>query len=107
VLPRAHRITEGVDLRRVSRKGRRRPTAFFTASVLDNSAVPTRFGFIVSKQVGGAVTRNKVKRRLRSLAYSTVLTNPLGSDVVVRALPASASATYDELAEAWRGIFPS
>jgi ribonuclease P protein component len=50
---------------------------------------PSRAGFIVSKAVGNAVTRNRVKRRLRHLAATALPAMPFGVDVVVRALPAS------------------
>jgi ribonuclease P protein component len=60
-----------------------------------------RIGFVVSKAVGPSVTRNRVKRRLRHLAreqLSTAETPLPGSAVlVVRALPASAIAGYEEL----------
>lgn len=69
------------------------------------SSSPSRFGFVVSKQVGGAVVRNLVKRRLRALAQAQLLENPTGWDVVVRALPAAGVATFDELEQAWRHGF--
>ena len=56
-----------------------------------------RFGFIVSKQVGTAVVRNTVRRRLKAVCAEALPRVPEGTDVVIRALPASASATYDEL----------
>lgn len=46
-------------------------------------------GFVVSKKVGNAVVRNRVKRRLRHLAAS--MGTPRQTDVVVRALPPAAS----------------
>lgn len=58
---------------------------------------PSQIGFIVAKTVGNAVTRNLVKRRLREIARSTVRDVPLGLTVVVRALPASAKASFAEL----------
>jgi ribonuclease P protein component len=58
---------------------------------------PARVGFVVSKAVGGAVQRNKVHRRLRALMSAQLPDLPAGSLVVVRALPAAASASYDEL----------
>ena len=51
-------------------------------------------GFVVSKAVGNAVTRNLVKRRLRSLVHERLQAVPSDSAVVVRALPASAGASY-------------
>jgi len=51
--------------------------------------VPSRFGFIVTKAVGNAVTRNLVRRRLRSLSRELLRAMPVGADVVMRALPGS------------------
>jgi ribonuclease P protein component len=48
---------------------------------------PSRAGFIVSKAVGKAVVRNRVKRQLRHLAAAALPTTPFPVDVVVRALP--------------------
>ena len=55
-------------------------------------------GFVVSKAVGPAVTRNLVKRRLRHLARERTALLPRESMVVVRALPGATAASYDELA---------
>jgi ribonuclease P protein component len=59
-----------------------------------------RAGFVVSKAVGHAVTRNLVKRRLRHLVRERLGdgTLPARAMLVVRALPAAAGATYDDLA---------
>ena len=61
---------------------------------------PTRplVGFVVSKAVGPAVTRNLVKRRLRHLARERTAWLPRHGMLVVRALPAAADASYDQLA---------
>jgi ribonuclease P protein component len=60
-------------------------------------AQPARAGFVVSRAVGNAVVRNKVKRRLRQLVRERLAELPSGTDVVVRALPESATRTYAEL----------
>jgi ribonuclease P protein component len=54
-------------------------------------------GFVVSKAVGAAVTRNRVKRRLRHLMRERVGSLVPGSRLVVRALPAAADASSVEL----------
>ncbi|RRR99653.1 ribonuclease P protein component [Glycomyces terrestris] len=56
-----------------------------------------RAGFVVSKAVGNAVVRNKVKRRLRHAAAAELPHWPPGTDVVVRATPKAAERDYDEL----------
>ncbi|HEV7825897.1 MAG TPA: ribonuclease P protein component [Mycobacteriales bacterium] len=62
------------------------------------SGHPARAGFVVSRAVGPAVTRNLVARRLRHLVRDRLPLLPDGADVVVRALPAAATRSYDGLA---------
>jgi ribonuclease P protein component len=74
-------------------------------AVASRSGEPVvRIGFVVSRAVGGAVVRNRVKRRLRhaARAHLALLDANLGQhggyDIVVRALPAAADASFAELA---------
>jgi ribonuclease P protein component len=63
-----------------------------------------RIGFVVSGALGNAVTRNRVKRRLRHLAMAHVADTPVGIDVVVRALPPAATDPADvptDFGSAW------
>jgi ribonuclease P protein component len=62
-----------------------------------SSVSPTRFGFIVSRQVGGAVVRNTVRRRLKAVCAESLTSLPSGSDIVIRALPSSAGVSFAEL----------
>jgi len=93
------------DFRAVTRSGVRvgRPTLVVHAGrVADRDLV--RIGFVVSKQVGNAVTRNRVKRRLRHLATAQLAGTPAGVDLVVRALPRAATAPAEvpaDLVSAW------
>jgi ribonuclease P protein component len=92
------------DFRRTIRQGVRvgRPTLVVHADA--SAADGVRVGFVVSKAVGGAVVRNQVKRRLRHLAADRLADTPAGIDVVVRALPPSASsatAVRADLPAAW------
>ena len=58
----------------------------------------------MSKQVGGAVTRNTVKRRLRALAAQTLVENPVGYDMVVRAQSGSSAVPFEVLARDWEQL---
>jgi ribonuclease P protein component len=71
----------------VERPGVKRPDE--QAGVEPPLAEPSRFGFIVTKAVGGAVVRNLVRRRLRAVSRELLPTLPSGIDIVMRALPGS------------------
>jgi ribonuclease P protein component len=63
-----------------------------------------RVGFVVSGALGNAVTRNRVKRRLRHLAAAHLADTPEGMDIVVRALPPAATepeVVPTDLGSAW------
>jgi ribonuclease P protein component len=122
VLPANARLRRRDDFTRVVRSGRRvgrgalvvhvagvgiGRSARDTAPAVQNSALttdepasghPARAGFVVSRAVGPAVTRNLVERRLRHLVRERLPLLPPGADVVVRALPAAATRSYAELA---------
>jgi ribonuclease P protein component len=98
VLPMIHRVRTAADFARTvrsgARSGRRNVVLYGTRSP---ESSPSRVGFIVGKNVGNAVTRNLVKRRLRHVSLEWVAVNPLGYDVVVRALPPAAASDWPAL----------
>jgi ribonuclease P protein component, eubacterial len=51
---------------------------------------PARVGFVVGRPVGDSVERHRVARRLRHLVRDRLDRLPLGSRLVVRALPSAA-----------------
>ena len=57
----------------------------------------SRFGFVVAKTVGGSVTRNLMRRRLRAIAHELVVGGSCGTDVVVRPLPGSEKLDWASL----------
>ncbi len=67
------------------------------ANAAEGHEQPARFGFIITKAVGNAVTRNLVRRRLKSIVDHRIAAGFTGADVVFRALPASATAEFSEL----------
>jgi ribonuclease P protein component len=56
-----------------------------------------RVGFVVSKAVGNSVVRHRVARRLRHVVRDRLGTLPIGSALIVRALPSAAEASSAEL----------
>lgn len=106
MLAKANRLTRGVDYRYVSRRGSRCAAGHLVTHVVATGEPrPARFGFIVSKAVGNAVTRNLVRRRLKSVCAEALPDVTQGADIVFRALPSSAGASFAELrASARRGM---
>ncbi|MFC9686931.1 ribonuclease P protein component [Kribbella sp. NPDC056951] len=100
MLPASNRLHRSDDFRRAVRAGRRAGRRAVVVHLLSPDGVrsePARVGFVVNKAVGNAVLRNRVHRRLRAVLAARLPDLPPGSLTVVRALPSSASASYDEL----------
>ena len=103
-MKRRHRLRRPADIGRVL-AGRR----LFAGAMLVAFAVPgaaeARVGVAVSRQLKGAVQRNRVRRRLREVARAVLLgpDSPLSTggiryDVVLIARPAAATAPFSQLA---------
>ena len=114
MLPPAARMRSPQEFRETVRRGARagRPTLIVHAGLAaegDHLAAgpdfrAVRVGFVVSKAVGNAVTRNRVKRRLRHLVADALPATPPRVRVVVRALPRAATHPQEvpgDLAKAW------
>ncbi|MBX3091784.1 MAG: ribonuclease P protein component [Cryobacterium sp.] len=100
MLARANRLISGDEFQVVSRRGRRMQTDHLVVSVLSTDPThPARFGFTMTRKTGNAVARNRVRRRLRAIAWKLVQDGSRGMDVVVRGLPGSATTDWDTLHE--------
>jgi ribonuclease P protein component len=118
MLPQQSRMRRPEDFRRVLRTGRRAGGSVIAGHLLlaDESAGsrgttpstgstgevrsgdPAKVGFVVSRAVGSAVVRNRVKRRLRELMRRRVASLPGGCLLVLRAHPAAAGVRQADLA---------
>lgn len=102
MLPAAHRLRRSTDFAGTVRGGRRASRGSLVVHYTPPAPAadqPAKAGFVVSKAVGGAVLRNKVKRRLRHLVASHLQELPPGSSIVVRALPSAAFVEYSAMAK--------
>jgi ribonuclease P protein component len=62
---RRYRVRENERFQAIRRNGRSYANSHMVLCVLPNDLPHSRFGFSVSRRIGKAVVRNKVKRRLR------------------------------------------
>ena len=103
MLPQQSRMRSPEEFKRTMRSGRRAGGATLSGHLLLTAgAVPEdikpKVGLVVSRAVGSAVVRNRVKRRLRELMRRRLACLPEGCSLVVRAHPAAAGASQADLA---------
>ncbi len=91
-------MRRSADFGAAVRGGRRAGSSSVVVHVVrDDDDHPPLVGFVVSKAVGRAVVRNRIKRRLRALMRPMVTSVPAGTRVVVRANQAAAAASIGTL----------
>jgi ribonuclease P protein component len=95
-----HRLRASADFERARRRGRSWGNALLVLHAVRGDEARTRCGFAVSRRVGKAVVRNRVRRRLREIVRRRLADTPAGWDLVFTARPAAASAPYADLAGA-------
>ncbi|MGO8957363.1 MAG: ribonuclease P protein component [Streptosporangiaceae bacterium] len=100
MLPSAARMRRKTDFTAVLACGSKagRPLVWGGLLVRPDRPDPARVGFVVSRRVGTAVVRNRVRRRLRHLARGYLGSLPGGSLLVLRAAPRAATACQADLA---------
>jgi ribonuclease P protein component len=100
--PAGRRLKLSRDFTRVRTEGRSVRGALLTIGVLRvTDATHFRVGLITSKRVGGAVVRNRVRRRLREIVRRNQHAVGSGIWLVIIARPAAASATFAALEGEW------
>ena len=87
MLAKTARLTESGDFARATKSGLRYSTANFVGYLyLTGLNQPARAGLILSKTVGGSVTRHRIARQIRHTLQEVYTQLPEGSLFVVRAL---------------------
>ena len=100
--PKSARLTETRDFAKVREQGKSIQASLIRVGLLRTEEVsPAKVGLITSKRVGGAVVRNKVRRRLRGIIKSCIAEIPSGFLVVIVAKSAAARASFEQLKAEW------
>ena len=100
--PKTRRLIHRLEYERVKRNGitQRGKLLMLNAMPLENSG-PWRAGFVTSSRLGGAVIRNRVRRRLREIVRRHQHELRQGVWVVIIARHEAATASYVELEDEW------
>jgi ribonuclease P protein component len=83
----------------VYRAGKRRSSSHFTVFFRANQLPHSRFGFSIKKALGGAVARNRIRRRIREIVRCHRPEIPAGWDIVIHPKSNAARAAFAALTE--------
>ncbi len=108
MLPHPYRLLKNADFAK-AKKGNKAYSPFFIFLKYSRTPTdknPSRFGFVTSKKVGGAVERNRARRLLRHAVATFIPTIVPGFDIVIIASPKLVTASFDELKNALQKMLP-
>ena len=88
------------DFDAVYRQGKRRSSSHFTVFSKANNLPQSRFGFSIKRALGGAVVRNRMRRRIREIIRLHRQEISAGWDIVIHPKPNVATARFTALTAA-------
>jgi ribonuclease P protein component len=117
---RDRRLRKHADFARAQRLGRRVSTDHFTLLVAaqprslgrgppeppsaPGALGPSRLGIVVTRKIGGAVSRNRIKRLCRECFRTCPDLLPCGADLIVIARPGADTLELADVRREWLGV---
>ena len=98
-------LTRKSEFKNVFEQGRKFPSKYLVLYVSPNGLGHSRLGLSVSRKVGNAVTRNRVRRRIREIFRKLLAENTLCRDIVVVARSTAPEADFMVLEGDIRRVF--
>ena len=95
--PRSLRVRSRADYLKIQRSGQKMGGRYLILLSMDNELPTSRFGITVSRKTGNAVTRNRVKRRIRELQRFNRDSVVPGKDIVIIATRKAPEATFERM----------
>ena len=92
------------DFAALQRASKSRVHRLVVARFAPNGLEVTRFGLSTGRRLGGAVVRNRVRRRLREIVRTLAGETRPGWDILLVGRPASATASFAELRDGVREV---
>ena len=91
--PRGERLRKRREFLAAYDRGAKIPTAYFVLYILENNLPHPRLGITVSRKIGPAVVRNRIKRQLREIFRKNKSAISPPCDVVVNAKRSAATTS--------------
>ena len=97
--PASSRLRNSAEYRRAWQQGRRYHTKHFILLICPNSVNRLRLGITASRKVGNAVSRNRLKRRLREYFRNHLSHRELSLDISIVAKRQAGLLTHNSLVQ--------
>ena len=104
VVPAFPMLRRKADFDALGRGGTARSSRLLVLRSLRTDRPETRIGLSTPRSLGGAVQRNRVRRRLRELIRERIEAVGVGWDLLLIARPEEGAASYGELRDAVRSL---
>jgi ribonuclease P protein component len=105
-LPKGDRLLRRAEYDAVYREGKRRSSSEFTVFLRSNGLERSRFGWSIKKAIGGAVVRNRIRRRLREIVRLHRKEISPGWDIVIHPRTSAAKQEFSLLAAELLKVLP-
>ena len=102
-MKRGFRLTRSTDIKRV-RRGRSFAHPLVVLVIAPNELCRTRVGVVAGHRVGGAVQRNRAKRRIRAVMHELYPTLKPGYDMVLIARQQMVEAQFQNVRDVLTGL---
>jgi len=90
-------LKKNKDYRKIYSRGKSVANRFLVLYFLANDTGLCRFGFTVSKKVGNAVVRNRIRRLFKEACRLNIMEFPRGFDYILLARNSAASCKYQQI----------
>ncbi|MCK8824528.1 ribonuclease P protein component [Fuchsiella alkaliacetigena] len=103
--PKSERLTKNHQFKRVYEQGNSIANEFVVLYFLKNGGNKRRIGFSISKKIGKAVIRNRIKRIFKEIYRKNKNDLVSGIDLIIIARKGIAGASYKEIKAAVFNLF--
>jgi len=90
-------LTKNFEFKRIYNKGKSTASKFVAVYCIKNHSMVNRLGITVSKKLGGAVQRNRIRRRIKEIYRLNESTFITGYSIIIVARQRSRYAEWNEL----------
>lgn len=104
MLPECNRLRRARDFQAVYRRGRSQANTFLVLYARQNRSEFVRIGYSIGKKVGGAVQRNRAKRRMREICRAALPGIRRGFDLIFVGRAPMRDADFDALRDSAEGL---